>query len=370
MTTMKCRNCGRSIEKNSIYCNWCGEKQLTPKKKTEIPVPKPRQLPSGKWNIELKRKGEGNISITEPTAELCVAKAKAVRAGFVEIQKSMPKMTVRDAMQRYIDRRALLSPSTILGYQNIMRNRFKAVMDKDVSSVDWQAAINAEAAICSAKTVKNAWGCVKSALTDAGCVVPPVVLPKVVPRELPWLDYEQILIFLDAIRDTPGELGALLALHSLRKSEILGLTVGKIDRKKKLIRVEGSTVIGPDGLTDKETNKTSASRREVPIMIPRLLDLIPDGPPDAKLIDYYSNTLYRRINAACRAAGLPEVGVHGLRRSFASLAYHLKWDMLTTMRIGGWDDDTIVKDVYTKLSAKDVDANVERMRAYYRQDLE
>ena len=360
---MKCRSCRRDIPDNSIFCNWCGEKQIRErKKKTEIKVPKPRQLRSGKWNIELKAEG---WSTTENTAEECIVKAKAVRAGFIEAKKNAPKMTVREAMQRYIDRRALLSPSTILGYQNIMRNRFKSVMDKDVSSIDWQAAINAEAEGCSPKTVINAWRTVKAALTEAGAPVPVVVLPKHVKRDLPWLDYEQIQIFLDAIRGTPGELGALLALHSLRKSEVLALTVAKIDTRKKLIKVEGADVVGPNGLTHKDTNKTSASRREVPIMIPRLLELIPKAPSDTRLVDGYSNTLYRRINAACRDAGLPLVGVHGLRRSFASLAYHLNWDMLTTMRIGGWDDDKIVKEIYTKLAAKDVDANVERMRDFY-----
>ena len=66
-----------------------------------------------------------------------------------------------------------------------------------------------------------------------------------------------------------------------------------------------------------------------------------------------------------RRAGLPEVGVHGLRRSFASLAYHLKWDMMTTMRIGGWDDDKVVREIYTKLSAKDIDKDVKKMRRFY-----
>ncbi len=365
---MKCRSCRRDIPDNSIFCNWCGEKQIRErKKKTEIKVPKPRQLKSGKWNIELKAEG---WSTTENTAEECIVKAKAVRAGFIEAKKNAPKMTVREAMQRYIDRRALLSPSTILGYQNIMRNRFKSVVDMDINSIDWQSAINAEAEICSPKTVINAWGFVKSALADVGVTVPDVVLPKLVKRDLPWLDYEQIQVFLAAMRDKPGELGALLALHSLRKSEILALTGQKIDTKKKLIKVEGATVNGPNGLTDKETNKTSASRREVPIMIPRLQELIPNGSPNARLIDYYSNTLYHRINAVCRDASLPLVGIHGLRRSFASLAYHLKWDILTTMRIGGWDDDTIVREIYTKLAAKDVDANVERMREFYSENYE
>ena len=366
---MKCKNCKRSIDDDSIFCKWCGQKQIRErKKKDEISVPTPRKLKSGMYNIELRAE---QCSITEKTAALCTAKARAVRAGFIEQKKQAPKITPRQAMQRYIERHALLSPSTLRGYQTIMNTRFLSVSDKDVNSIDWQAVINDEASRISSKTLTNAWGFMKSALSDAGCIVPSVTLPKVIKRELAWLDYEQIILFLDAIRDKPGELGALLALHSLRRSEILAVTVGKIDVAQKIIKVEGAVVKDRSGaLVEKQTNKTSASRRDVPIMIPRLLELIPNVPPETHLVSLNVNTLYNQINRVCQSANLPQVGVHGLRRSFASLAYHLKWDMLTTMRVGGWDDDTIVKDVYTKLSAKDIDANVERMRAFYEQDYE
>ncbi len=361
---MKCRICKRNIPDNSIFCCWCGEKQLRErKKKDEIKVPKPRQLKSGKWNIELKAEG---WSTTEDTPEECIIKAKAIRAGFLEARKAAPKMTVKAVMQRYIDRRALRSPSTLHGYETIMNTRFKDIIDCDINTVDWQEAINREAKNVSPKTLKNAWGFAHAAMEDAGITPPKVVLPQTVKKELPWLDYEQIGVFLKAVRGTSGELGALLALHSLRRSEILAVTVGKIDRERNVILVEGAVVRGKNGMVEKETNKTSASRREVPIMIPRLLELIPDAPPDTKLITYKANSLYDKINRVCRKADLPEVGVHGLRRSFASLAYHLKWDMMTTMRIGGWDDDKLVREIYTKLSSKDIDKDVKKMLRFYK----
>lgn len=326
-------------------------------------MPKPRQLKSGKWNIELKAEG---WSTTEDTPEECIIKAKAIRAGFLEAKKAAPKITVKAVMQRYIDRRALRSPATLHGYETIMNTRFKDIIDCDINTVDWQEAINREAKNVSPKTLKNAWGFAHAAMEDAGITPPKVVLPQTVKKELPWLDYEQIKVFLKAVRGTSGELGALLALHSLRRSEILAVTVGKIDRERNVILVEGAVVRGKNGMVEKETNKTSASRREVPIMIPRLLELMPDAPPDTKLITYKANSLYDKINRACRKADLPEVGVHGLRRSFASLAYHLKWDMMTTMRIGGWDDDKVVREIYTKLSSKDIDKDVKKMLRFYK----
>ena len=88
---MNCRSCKREIPDISIYCMFCGEKVLKErKKKGEIRIPSPRQLKSGAWNIELRAEG---VSVTEPTKELCQAKAKAIRAGFIEKKKSSPGIT-------------------------------------------------------------------------------------------------------------------------------------------------------------------------------------------------------------------------------------------------------------------------------------
>lgn len=365
---MKCRICKRNIPDNSIFCCWCGEKQLRErKKKDEIKVPKPRQLKSGKWNIELKAEG---WSTTEDTPEECIIKAKAIRAGFLEARKAAPKMTVDDAVKKYIDaRRGVKSPSTIRGYETIRKNRFAEYMSKDINSVDWQAAIKKETGLCSAKTLKNAWGLVSSALAEAGADPGEVSLPQIVKQDEPWLDYEQVLKFCDAVRGEPCELGALLALHSLRRSEIYALTADKIDLKQGTIHVEGAAVLDDENkLTQKDTNKNATSRRTVPIMIPRLKEILPaamkraDGAP---LMQGNINTLYNQINRVCRKAGLPEVGVHGLRRSFASLAYHLKWSELDTMRVGGWSDFQTMRKIYTKLAEKDNIKSVKKMEKFY-----
>ena len=114
---MKCKQCGREIPEAAIYCCWCGVKQLRERRKKDaIKVPKPRKLRSGAWNIELRAEGQ---SITEATAELCEAKARAIRAGFIEAKKAAPKMTVDAALEAYIKSRELLSPSTLRGYEAI-----------------------------------------------------------------------------------------------------------------------------------------------------------------------------------------------------------------------------------------------------------
>ena len=154
---MKCKQCGREIPEGAILCCWCGVKQLRERRKKDaIKVPKPRKLRSGAWNIELRAEGQ---SITEATAELCEAKARAIRAGFIEAKKAAPKMTVDAALEAYIKSRELLSPSTLRGYEAIRRTRFRAISNKDINAVDWQKAINAKRSYARRRHLKMRGGC-------------------------------------------------------------------------------------------------------------------------------------------------------------------------------------------------------------------
>ena len=342
-------------------------------------IPKATKLPSGKWHIQLRLGGE-SYSITERSKKGAERAATLIKAEYrqgIRQKEKAPRivsrsLTIEAAAERYIeDRRAVASPATLRGYKTIMNNRFSGLWEREAASIDrseWQAIINAEAKLCSAKTLKNAWSFVRSVVTQAGYQVPPVMLPQVVPTELPWLDYEQILAFVDAVAGEPCEIPALLALHSLRRSEIMALTWGNIDLKAQTVRVEGAAVFDDDQrLTHKPENKTRASRRVVPIVIPQLTAALDAVQNKRGLVMHCNpNTMWAQINRVCRKAGLPEVGVHGLRRSFASLCYHLKLGEHETMIIGGWDDYGTVHKVYTKLAARDQQAAVEKLSGFFK----
>lgn len=364
---MKCRSCKAILpdELHFAYCGYCGELLIRErKKKDEISIPTPRKR-GQKWYIDLRKEGVTVIENTEAEAK---AKALAIRAGFLSSKTGAPRVTLRQAIDRYIAARDnILSPATIRGYRIIQRNAFPAVMDVGIASVkSWQAVINVEARRVKAKTLKNEWGLVHTVLAENG-IEAEVAIPQVIRNDLPWLDFEQIKVFLDALRDEPCEMGALFALHGLRRSELLAITPEKISGQT--ILVEGSAVLDEDNaLVFKEENKTVSSRRKVPVVIPRLAELIAayDGTPDKPFLHYPSpNVLYVQINRVCEKAGLPKVGVHGLRRSFASLAYHLGWSEHQTMKVGGWSNTQIIHEIYIKLAMADSLNDVERMRDYY-----
>lgn len=364
---MKCKYCGRTVPENSIFCNWCGEKLLKArKKKDDVSVPEPRQLPSGMWNIQLRAEGQ---SVTEKTAELCTTKARAIRAGYIKQQKAMPKMTVGKMIDEYIESNSnVLSPSTIKNYKAIRRNHLQDIINKDIkANINWQKVMNDEAKHVSPKTVANVWRLVTASMRSIDMPIPNINLPQIPVNDMPWLDYEQIKIFLKAIEGEPCELGALLALHSLRRSELLNLTPQSIDKQKRIIHVKGARVKGENGLVSKGTNKNKSSTRDVPIMVDRLLELIPDAGEDY-IITQSGELLKNQINRICRKNNLPEVGLHGLRRSFASLAYHLGWNERTTMEVGGWSDSGTVHKFYIKLAGQDVNENIEKMKEFFNDD--
>lgn len=264
-------------------------------------------------------------------------------------------------IDKYIEQKYnVLSPSTIRGYRAIQKGRFREQMGKPVDAkIDWQSAVNEEALLCSPKTLKNSWRFIATILRTNGVQPPKVQLPLAVPNSREWLDYKQIKTFVAACVGKNCEIGALLALHSLRRSEIFALTWDDIDLENRRIRVRGAMV--PDEthrFVIKETNKNLSSTRSVPIMIPELLTaLVAVEPKEGAVIDYAPDTLRKRINRVCFDAGLPSVGIHGLRHSFASLGYHLKMSETEVMAIGGWSDYETIHKVYLHL------ANEDKMRA-------
>lgn len=358
---MRCKHEG--APQNASYCPWCGARLVL--ERGAVKVPPPKKLPSGTFYGRLMISGE-RVSVSAPSEEEYYAKAQAVKLGLIETKKASPKLSLGKAIDTYIkDNDAVFSPSTVNALKSYRKTRFAAYMAADVSSINYQRMINEEARIVSPKTVRNAWHMVTAAIAHAGIAAPNVNLPPLRPTERPWLDYEQIKTFLTALRGKPYEFGALLALNGLRRSELLHLTAEDIDGD--IIHVRGASVIGEQNqLIDKPTNKTAKSARDVHIVIPRINELV--AGKQGRLITTNPTTLYSLINRLCEKNGLPRVGVHGLRHSYASLAWYLGMDELTVQREGGWSNSKTVHDIYTHLAAATASADILKMRDYFTQN--
>jgi len=332
-------------------------------------LPKPIKLKSGVYRIQLKLGGK-SIMVYGETEARCRQQAALIksehRAGAVIQTKC--RYTVSDAIDKYIADRPKLSPATVRGYRCIQHNVFQDAMPLIADSVDWQEVVDNDRH--SPKTIKNAWGFIRSVLNSVGVTPPKINLPQMKKSERPFLQPDQIKPFLNALRGQPCEIAALLGLHSLRRSEILDLTYADIDLSKNIIHVKGAAVVDENSnLVHKDTNKNAASTRDVPIMIPRLSELVrlnaKNHQPDDYLVTVHPSTLYHQINAVCKKAGLPQVGCHGLRHSMVSLSFHIGWSELSCMKVAGFSNFAVMRDIYTHLAEADKQKDIADMKKFF-----
>ena len=325
--------------------------QAPRKGKEKMKTPKARKLPSGQWFCRVRIDGQEKAAVAE---------AMAIKAGILKKRQSVQSgdKTVRQAIDTYIEnRRSVLSPSTIRGYCTIRDNRFQSVSNMKINKISperWQQLVSMEARQVSAKTLKNAWGFLSSVIHESTGEEVSVRLPQLVQKERSFLEPDEIPIFLDAIHGDKAEIIALLALSSLRRSEIQALTWKDIDLKKRLLRVNGAVVPNEHNqYVHKKETKNQSSRRTVPIIAPlaAAMDAVPtkSGP----IATMHMSTAFTRINKVCAKAGLPPLGLHGLRHSFASLAYHLQIPEKIAMEIGGWSNEATMKKIYTHIAKSD-----------------
>lgn len=363
----KCKSCKREVPDNATFCPWCGQKQVRERKKDGvIKVPEPKQLPSGSWRIYLAAEKQ---SVTEATKDRCIAKAKALRAGFAEQQKKLPSLTWTKAIDNYIsDRSESLSPETVRGYRIIQRNRFQGVMQKPMSvPVNWQAEINNSLSGLSDKTVKNSWGLMTAIMQTNGLPVPRVLFPVKKKSERNFLDPQQIITFCEAAKGDTCEMPILLGLHSLRMSEIKALRFpDSFNLKDECIIVSGAVVRDEHNKpVFKTRNKTSSSERVVPIMIPRLKELLEAYSGEERAVSQTPSTINKHIHAIARKAGLTDITEHCLRHSFASLGYHLRLSENEVMSMGGWSDSSTVHNIYLHLAQRDKLKATNKMAKFY-----
>ena len=338
-------------------------------------VPKATKMSSGNYYIRMRLGGE-SISVTAPTERECVRQAQYVKAEYLNGKRVAPTqkktLTLEDACNAYInEQQAVLSPSTIRGYNYIVKMRFSDLMKRnayDITETDWIKAINAEASKCSPKTLSNAWWFISSVIRKQLKATPPsVTLPQIPPNKRPFLSAEEIKVFVKAVEKTDIAIPALLGLSSLRRSEILALRWENVDLKDRLIHIKGAAVYDSDNiLVQKKTNKNTSSTRTIPIMMDELYNALKAEQKKSGLVcTIHPNVLMDRVNNICKQNGLPLIGVHGLRHSFASLAKHLGMPEQLTMQIGGWSDYQTMHKIYTHISQNDANYYKNAMSDFY-----
>lgn len=348
---MICKDCGREIPENSIYCNWCGEKQLRErKKKDEIKVPTPKQLPSGSWNIVLRAEGQ---SVTEPTRQLCLARARAIRAGFIEEKqhKEDNGLTLLEAYDSYLAaREGVISPSTMSGYLKLKRSTFGTLMETPVSRIGSEQIQREISAMAldgkSRKYIANAVGLLCSVLrTYAPEIKVDVRLPQKKKTEPRKIEEDEILAIMAAVHGTEIELPVLMGLWlGMRMSEVRGARFEDISGDR--LHICRAVVYDKDGRSVEKPPKTFSGDRwvELPPEIKTLIDA--QGRREGYIVQLSGTAIYKQFSRLLEKSGIEHCRFHDLRHANAAVMVRLGIDSRYAQERNGWASDRMYKQVY------------------------
>lgn len=310
------------------------------------------KLPSGNYRIRVSYKDDnGNTkrkSITAYSKKECETMAIQFRE-----QKNRPESekTLRAALTEYIKlKENVLSPTTIQGYEMILKHRFKDIMDlklSDLNDKNIQQSINSMQ--LAPKTIINSYGLLRSVLRHYN-IDSNITLPRKVKhlRELP-----SVSDIVTIVKDTNIELPVLLSLWlSLRMSEIRGLR--KSDLKGNRLYIQNSIVTVNNCTVEKEATKTYDSTRVhiVPDYLLKLIEQQADNGSDY-IVPLTNNQLYKRFARLLQRNNIPHMSFHDLRHMNASVMLSLGISDKLAMERGGWSTPSVLKSVYQHTFSSD-----------------
>ena len=368
---MICKNkgCAREIDGDSVYCKWCGTRQVR-EKKTKDAAPAARQLPSGTWTCRVRVGGQ-DISVTRPTKAEAQAEAMAVKHGLKAPDTPRVTMTLEAAYKAYIESRdGVLSPSTMAGYKRLQRNTFQRLMPMQLSAITSELIQREISAMVregkSPKYVANAEGLLSSVLKQTmpdkqfSLHLPPKRKPN-----LRQPDDKEIGAILTAFRGSAVELPVLMALWmGMRLSEILGARHEDIDGGK--LHICRAVVLDENNQpVEKDSAKTYAGDRwvSVPGYIAQLIAAT--GRDSGPLVTFSGAAIYKRFVRTLDQAGIPRCRFHDLRHINAAVMVRLGVDSKYAQERNGWASDRMYKQVYAYAMSDQMAAINESIDGYF-----
>lgn len=261
------------------------------------------------------------------------------------------EMTVGEAIRRYIDNKSnVLSPSTVKGYENYLRNHYNTIKNKkltQLTSADVQKEINIVYPNLSPKSLRNIYGLMMAAVKT---FCPDKALnfdyPLKVKTEINIPSKDDVTAIIDNAPTENVKIGIMLASYmGLRRSEICALTWDDIDLANRRLSINKAVVMDDNNVYVTKATKTTTSSRvlDIPdILLTELetlsqntgtvLGLLPHNLSDG------FRTALRRTQIKCR--------FHDLRHYYASVMLMLGVPDKYAMERMGHSSNRMLKTVY------------------------
>jgi len=332
---------------------------------------KPEKLDSGNYRVRasyIDETGKQRFkSFTASTAK--EATYNALEFSINKKHKEKPEnKSLREAIEQFISNREnILSPSTVVGYEQLKRNAYGSIIDMRLGILtkeDIQKAINEYSKNHAPKSVRNALGLLKAVLREvySGLNTEGIILPQRRTKEMVIPTTEQVKNLIQAARGTDLYLPILLgALLGLRRSEVFALTWSDIDLLNKTITIDKATVRNKHSDWVIKQTKTTSSERKVSLPAIILEELKDDTKP---LIVLRASQFSDRLSKLCKKLGIP-TGFHTLRHYHASIMHQLNVPTKYAMERMGHSTDNMLKKVYQHTFSSEQDIISNRLDEFF-----
>lgn len=311
-------------------------------------VPEPKQKPNGKWIIQVMVDGKRQSKQFDTAAE-AIYWAVGLKTKQREESAKPVNLTVEKAIEKYIETKsAILSPSTIRGYNGIKENRIDSIRTNklgDLTQEQIQRWVNGLSKSHSPKTVANAHGLISAILREyRPDFALHTTLPQKIRPDIQIPSEADLKAIIEASKGTKYELPIALAIWlGLRQSEIVGLTWDCI--KGDTLQVRQAIVIGEDGPVQKGTKSYSGKRS---IRIPKYIQTMLDSQPKTGsfIVNMSGKSIYSGFSRICKKAGVPHYRFHDLRHANASVMLAIGVPDKYSMKRMGHATNNMLKTTY------------------------
>lgn len=307
-----------------------------------------QKLPSGSYRIKQMHKGKYyciTVDHKPSKKEATILLAEK----FQDIEDKGSANTFETCAKEYINSKSnILSPSTINGYEKVLRQideEFKGKNINDITQLDIQKEVNRYADGRKAKTVANLHGFISAVL---GLFRPNMKISTTLPQKVKFEPYtptnDDIKNILKASKDnTKYHICFQLGVLSLRRSEVCALTLEDIDFDNNLLTINKALVINSNNeLVIKPLTKTTDGMRTIPIPQSLADEIRQNG----FIIDVQPHMLVKTLHDYQKELNIPLFRFHDLRHYFASYAHELGISDADILASGGWKSDYTMKRVY------------------------
>ena len=301
-----------------------------------------QKLPSGNYRIRQMVNGK-SYSVTLDHRPTQIEAAKIVSDLTVNVPRK-GEYTVIGACRAYITaKNNVLSPSTIPGYESIMRqlsDSFAKCPISQVTTAMFQTEVNNYAIGRKPKTIKNFYIFLSSVFKFYGCNIKSPTIPQAVISPIVLPSIEDMARIIKEVEGTPYEIFFRIAMYGLRRSEILALTINDLDGTT--LTINKAMVINSDKKMVIKTTKTTDSTRTIEIDEDlankiRAQGYIWKGSPGAP---------YKKLIQIQKRLDMPRFKLHSLRHLLVSELHNDGWSDKQIQNVGGWKTSSVMDRVY------------------------